>query len=237
MWSQMWRCNWKVWQSLSLSLFSQGASMHFFFFYLLRFNDSGLVAHVSAYVVPSFLFFFFLMICIGWCLAASRVPSGSPTLFFGFLFLRNIWPSHKNVTLRTVRGQIIGAVIASEGWEVLYFDRSLLCISEQAGILSAPDWATLAPLSHLAQPEHIWLAWAHTHNSLHYWLLYRWNSLAPYSYLINETRRFVCWLMLVSNYYKSIKMFSIMKHWTTEKTWNSVTSSLLWRWDSFLVTV
>lgn len=87
--------------------------------------------------------------------------------------------------------------------------------------LSAHDWATLAPLSHSAQSESICLAWQHTHNSLLYWLPYRWNSQPLYSYLINEMLRFVCWLMSVLNYYKSMKMFSIII-WKISRDWESL---------------
>lgn len=87
--------------------------------------------------------------------------------------------------------------------------------------LSAHDWATLEPLSHSAQPESVCLARQHTHNSLLYWLPYRWNSQPLYSYLINEMLWFVCSFMSVLNYYKSIKMFSIII-WEILRNWESL---------------
>lgn len=69
--------------------------------------------------------------------------------------------------------------------------------------------------------KRICLAREHTHNSLLYWLPYRWNSQPLCSYLINEMLWFVCWFMSVLNDYKSIKMFSIIT-WEMQRDWESL---------------
>lgn len=147
-----------------------------------------------------------------------------------------------NVALRPVWGQIIGAVVATEGQEVLYFDRSLLCISERACFYQ-PMTELRWGLFHIQlSQKRICLAREHTHNSLLYWLPYRWNSQPLYSYLINEMLWFVCWFMSVLNDYKSIKMFSIitremLRDWESLKFCDLVSILKVMQTHSFLFTV
>lgn len=147
-----------------------------------------------------------------------------------------------NVALRPVWGQIIGAVVATEGQEVLYFDRSLLCISERARFYQ-PMTELRWGLFHIQlSQERICLAREHTHNSLLYWLPYRWNSQPLYSYLINEMLWFVCWFMSVLNDCKSIKMFSVitremLRDWESLKFCDLVSILKVMQTHSFLFTV